>query len=194
MKSTRLKTAITLLVIIGFSIMAGCILNPEKKDDNPINNNPWPSLATAEGVVETLVRCYKERNAERYKDILLDPDYLFYLQERDVGAGEEDFWNLEVDYDATRRMFIAAIGTPEGNDPLLDALTLDILDGTWTDVDSIGDEPCVDCQYTERIYDISAVVGETTYLGNDIIALYVEPVDEMGKTVFKIRRWYDLPK
>lgn len=195
MKSTRLKTAIVLLVFFGFSILAGCILNPEEKDDPPITNNPWPSLKTAEGVVLTLVRCYTDLNAERYLEILIDPDYLFYLQPRDVGQGEEPFWNLQQDYDATRRMFLAAIGAPENQDPLIDRLELTIGGGTWTDVDSIGDEPCLDCQYTERIYTITAVIGETTYLGEDqIIALYVEPVEDKGITVFKIRRWYDLPK
>jgi len=194
MRSTRLKTSVTVLVIFSISILAGCILNPKEKDDPPDNNNPWPSLTTPEGVVQTLERCYADRNAEKYREILLDPDYLFYLQDVDVPQGDEEFWNLEEDYESVRRMFLAAIGSPEHQDPLLDRLELTIAGGTWTDVDSIGDQPCADCQYTERIYDITAVIGETTYLGNDIIALYVQPVEDKGTTVFKIRRAYDLPK
>ena len=194
MKNTRLKTSITFLVIFGFAIMAGCILNPKEKDDPPPNNNPWPSLANPEGIVQTLERCYKDRNAEKYREILLDPKYLFYLQERDVQGGEEEFWNLEEDYDSVRRMFLAAIGAPDGNDPLLNRLDLTIEGGTWTDVDSIGDEACVDCRYTERIYDVTAVIGETTYLAHDVIALYVQPVEEQGMTIYKIRRAYDLPQ
>ena len=182
------------MVLFLFMVLGAAGCEEEVVEPTP-EPSPYADLTEPEHVIQNLLQCYKDRNSERYCELLMDPEYLFYLQARDVGQGEEPFWNLQQDYDATRRMFLAAIGAPENQDPLIDRLELTIGGGTWTDVDSIGDEPCLDCQYTERIYTITAVIGETTYLGEDqIIALYVEPVEDKGITVFKIRRWYDLPK
>ena len=65
---------------------------------------------------------------------------------------------------------------------------------------SIGEIAMVVTSETEitarvrAIYDITLVLGETTYLGNDVVFLFVQPVDEGGVTKYKIRRAYDLPK
>jgi hypothetical protein len=190
---SRLFLVFAVLFIAAMSALAGC------RDDDPVTPkktgpDPYADLTEPEHVIENLLQSYEDRNYERFCELLKDPEYLFFLQPRDVCHGCEAYLNLEEDCDITRRMFLAAMGTPEGNDPKVDRLELAITDGIWTDIDSIGDEACTDCQQTERIYDITLVIGETTYLGNDIISLIVQPVEEQGKMIYKIRRAYDLPK
>jgi hypothetical protein len=190
-------TAVSLITFVILVLTAGCSDDPSgpKRD----RTQPWPDLSEPEDVIETLLRAYEERNAERYHGILRDPDYLFYFQERDVWPGADSCLTLEEDYDATRRMFLAAMGTPEDDDPMLVALELVIVGAeSWTAVDSIGSGECRDCLTTLREYDIKAVAlyptGETTYLGNGLVLFYVQPDTVGGEVRYRIKRLYDIDK
>jgi len=189
---SRLFLVFAVLLIVAMPALVGC------RDDNPVtpkkSTSSYADLTEPEHVIENLLQSYEDRNYERFCELLKDPEYLFFLQPRDVYPVGDEYWTLAEDCDITRRMFLAAMGAPEGSDPKVDRLELIITDGAWTDIDSIGSEECTGCKRTERIYDITLVIGETTYLGNDIIGVYVQPVDDGGVTRYKIRRIYDLPK
>jgi hypothetical protein len=197
MFSSKIKASISLLVLCGMVATFGCILNPKSDPEPPPPPPPWPDRTEPEHVVQILVRAYVERNFEKFNEILVDPEYLFFLQETDVQQGEEKFWTREEDYDATRNMFLAALGTPAEDDPELVTLELTIEGAeVWTAVDSIGDEPCEGCLETQRNYDIKAIAvyptGETTYLGNDVVLFYVQPAMEGSVLKYKLKRMYDL--
>ena len=128
---------------------------------------------------------------ERYLELLYDPDYLFYFQAGDVAPQDDEFLTLMLDYEVTRRMFLAAQGTPAGNDPLLDKLDLLLEEGTWVQVDMINGIQCEGCWVTERLYTITAIIDQATYTISDDLIICVKPVDDNGVTRYKILRAYD---
>jgi len=194
MRST-LFVAFAALLIVAMLAGVGCTDDSPIAPKNGSEPGPYAPLTDPEHVIQNLIQSYKDRDAERFRELLKDPEYRFYLQDRDVRPGDEKFLTLEEDYDVTKRMFLSAMGTPEGSDPKIDWLELHIWGGsTWSPIDSIGDEACTGCLYTERIYDITVIIGDTSYLGSDIVGLYVQPVDDGGVIKYKIRRVYDLPK
>jgi hypothetical protein len=180
--------AVALFVIVGCSEETE---GPKREQEA----EPWPMLTGPEGVIETLLRSYAERDSEKYCG-LLHEDYRFYLQDQEVQPGGSPFFTRGEDCESTRRMFLAAQGTPEGGDPPLERLDLAITEGSWQTVDLVGPDPCVGCLVTERLYRITISMigpgGITTYTGNDIVMFYVAPVREGDETVYKLIRVYDI--
>jgi hypothetical protein len=58
----------------------------------------------------------------------------------------------------------------------------------------VGEEPCPGCWETDRVYRIQAQLpnSDIIYMGNDHVKFIVVPVQEDGKTIYKIRWAYDI--
>jgi len=192
-KVKHFRTRFLWMVCVLIIVMGAVACEEEALEPEPETEpGSYTDLTQPDHVVQNMLQCYKDRNVERYLELLYDPDYLFCYQEKDVEPGGEECLTLLFDYDVTRRIFLAAKGTPEGSDPALDGLDLFLADGSWAPVDSIGGEPCNGCMFTKRLYTISVTIGETIYMFSDDIALGIKPVDDNGVTRYKILRAIDL--
>jgi len=196
-----MKTA-AVTIIIGIFIYSGCILNPkEDKEPTPIGpQKEFRPLTEKENVIYNLVLSYERTDITHYEE-LLHNDYIWCNQ--GYSQDPTDFYSKDEDLRLVRHMFEAANGRYK---PVIDRLYLNIPvfepdslnpNGRWNKVDSIpGEGPCDDCWETEREYEISVDISQEnmTYIGNDIIKLYIAPVIEDGVKKYKIIRAYDLPK
>jgi hypothetical protein len=189
----NIKTRYLWMVCILTIVMGAVACEEEAVEPEPEPEpGPYADLTQPDHVIQNMLQCYTDRNPERYLELLYDPDYMFCFQEKDVEPGGEECLTLLFDYDITRRIFLAAKGTPEGSDPALDALDLYIGEGNWVEVETIGGEPCEGCMVTERYYTISVTIGQTIYTFSDDIAFGIKPVDDNGVTRYKILRAIDL--
>jgi hypothetical protein len=90
-------------------------------------------------------------------------------------------------------MFLAAKGTPaKPEHPVIDKLQLGIHDGTWAEVDSLWGEPCEDCWYTMRQYNVSVIIGHDTIYGDHLVQFYVVPVWACDVTEYRIAQAFDV--
>ncbi len=144
--------------------------------------------ADKEGVVQNLLLSYLNTDIERYVELLHD-DYLFFFQEGDYEPGQNHYLMREEDMRCTRNMFLAANGQYE---PHIDRLQLRLDDGIWYPVNEIGGEPCDDCWMTERYYYIVLNIGETTYIGNDVVIIYLKSVGSGEGNSYRILRVHDV--
>ncbi len=66
---------------------------------------PDPGQTSPENVVSTLAASYQRREIEYYA-VLLDPEFRFYFQPRDIPDGlERDHWNRDEDSTGTEALF-----------------------------------------------------------------------------------------
>lgn len=175
----------------------GCILSP-KEDPAPPDKDPvvFMDLTEKEHVIFNLELSYAERDIDEFSKLLLKVDdtyndltyadgYYFYNQ--DVETELEEFLLRDTEITYTGNMFLAAKGTkakPEHQ--VLDDLTLEIGDGSWMPSDEIFGEPCEDCWYTQRSYELWIYYGEDSKYAMDNIQFYIVPVDEGDVTIYKI--------
>jgi hypothetical protein len=195
MRGIKIRSLMTYILVLSMICLSGCILDPKEDPKPPDDSKPkYGDLTKKEHVIDNLVQSYKDRNINRYEELLLDPGYLWYPQDRDVKPGDDKFWSRDQDIRTVGRMFNAAMGQPDEGYPEIERLDLRIEDGTWYQVENIGEEPCPGCWMTERIYHIEAVIGETTYIGDDDVMFYITPFEKGGKTIYQIKRADDLQK
>lgn len=184
MRSTKIKSwsVCVLAVLMVYSL--GCIFNP-KPDDNPDPPDPidWPDLTDKEDVIDYMLLVYEEKAYRRYGD-LLHESYIWFMQDQDIAKYGETLGRQE-DIRGT-------VGI------LKEATFLDLeIDppgpNSWTEVTEVGEEPCPGCWQTKRQYLIQAQFpgSEKILTGNDYVRFIVTPVEEDGKTIYKIRWAYD---
>ena len=195
-KSILRRTAL-LTIIVMLSYSYGCILSPQE-DPAPDDREPFvfKDLTEREDVIYNLYGSYQEKNFGEYSKLLLMPDdtyngstyangYYWYNQPGAVGG--EDFILAADDLVRTQYLFLAAAGTPaKETHPPINRMTLTITEGSWSPISEIWGQPCEDCWYTERQYDIFLEMGETDLSGTDNVQFYIVPVDEGGKKIYKI--------
>jgi hypothetical protein len=183
MISTKIKLGVSCALTILLVFSLGCIFNP-KPDDEPEIIDPveWPELTEKEDVVEYLLLTYEERDETRYGD-LLHPQYIWYMQPRDAEELNLPTLDYERDVAGTTYLFDVSV-----------MLDLEIDPGTWLEIEAVGEEPCPGCWQTDRVYRIQVQLpgDETIYTGHDLVKLIVVPVEEDGKTKYKIRWAYDI--
>jgi hypothetical protein len=181
MKRNRVVYALTSIVFVSFVVISGCILNPEEEFNPPPEKKiDWKPLTAKEDCIYNLQLAYDKYNspeaALKYEE-LLHSEYIWYMQE------DGEFFLREDDVTATRRIFENAI--------LLD---LELQDGTWDQVDSLGGTPCEDCWETTRIYTIEAQfdpVGKK-YAGHDLVKFVVIPEGTGSEKKYKIFLAWDI--
>jgi hypothetical protein len=183
------------IVILVYSF--GCILSPQE-DPAPIDRDPveFKDLTEKEHVIINLVYAYQEKDFGEYSKLLLRTDDTYngstypngyYWYNQPGAVGQEDFILASEDLPRTQNMFLAAEGTPaKETHPAIYRLTLQLTEGSWSPVGELWGEPCEDCWYTERQYDIFLEMGEPDLHGTDNVQFYIVPVDEEGKKIYKI--------
>ncbi len=156
----------------------------------------FEDLTEREDIIHNLVLSYREQDIDEYSKLLLrDNDtyngssyaggYLWYHQPGAVGG--EEYLTGEEDLLCTNNIFLAANGSPSKPEhPVIFHLDLALTEGTWAPVDSLFGDVCVDCWYTERQYNIFLEMGELDLHSTDNVQLYIVPVDEDGKKIYKI--------
>lgn len=176
----------------------GCILSPQEDPAPPIKDPVvFEDLTEKEDVITNILLSHRERNIDEYAKLLLKPEdtyngstyadgYYWYNQEGNEGLPEFDL--RDDDITATGNLFLAAKGTPAKPDHLvLEDLTLFIPEGSWSPVAEIFGEPCEDCWFTERSYDIKLILGPGESIeGLHNVQYYIVPVDEGDLTIYKI--------
>lgn len=172
----------------------GCITDPKespiRKDRSESSAYEYCDLREKEDVITNLLLSYKDLNIDRFAE-LLHPDYIFVLQPGDI-KGNKDHYTREEDIRITEKMFCARMGECS---PKIRRLELNISEGTegsWHAAEEIDGKPCPGCWLTERNYRISVDLGFRTYHGDDMVLIYVAPVEEEGVTRYKIRIIYDV--
>jgi hypothetical protein len=183
MRGKRLTSSIAIILALGLIYSFGCIFDP-KPDEGP-DPGPqieWPDLTQKEDVVEYMLLTYKHREYERYKD-LLHLEYVWFLQPRDAKEYNTTSLSYSEDIDGTEKLFKKAV-----------MLELEIDPGTWNEIQQVGEEPCPGCWETDRVYRIQAQLpnSDIIYMGNDHVKFIIVPVEEGGKTKYKIRWAYDI--
>jgi hypothetical protein len=191
----RRTALLTGIVILSYSY--GCILSPQE-DPAPNDRDPveFKDLTEKEHVIINLVYSYQEKDFGEYSKILLGTDDTYngstypngyYWYNQPGAVGEEDFILLGQDLTRTQYMFLAAEGTPaKDTHPPIFRLTLELTEGSWSQLPELWGEPCEDCWYTERQYDIFLDMDQTDLYGTDNVQFYIVPVDEDGKKIYKI--------
>jgi|GEM_PF-1199824 len=189
MKRHNLKlAAASFLVLLMFSTF-GCILNPEEdKKPDPIPPPEFGDRTEREHVIDNMELAYQVTDLEHYKE-LLHLDYIWYMQE----GSDPEFLSRDQDIAATKGIFDSKkFGHPDDN-KRIERLQLEIWGGSWSALDSFEGEPCSDCWYTRRVYDIMIEVASGTKIhGHDYIDFYIVSGDEGGKKKYKIRRADDV--
>ncbi len=147
-------------------------------------------------MIVNLELSYQEKNFNEYSKLILRTDdtyngstyadgYYWYNQQGAVGT--EAYILANEDLSRTQNMFLAASGTPaKPEHPPIYGLTLELTEGSWSPIDTVFNEPCEDCWYTERGYNLFLEMGETDLQGLDNVQFYIVPVDEGGKKIYKI--------
>jgi hypothetical protein len=196
-KSISRRTATWISIVI-LSYSVGCILSPQE-DPAPPSSDPieFKDLTEKEDVITNMLLSYQAKDYEPYMQLLLRPEdtyngstyangYYWYNQPGAVGT--ELSILLGADLERTFNMFRAAEGDPvdKENHPVIYRLTLTLTEGSWSPITELWGEPCEDCWYTERQYDIFLEAGQTDYHGFDNVQFYIVPVDEDGKKIYKI--------
>ncbi len=156
----------------------------------------FEDLTEREDVIHNLVLSYQEKDIAQYSKLLLMPDdtyngsaypngYYWYHQPGAVGP--EEYLTGEEDLSCTGYIFLAANGTPaKPTHPVIFHLDLALTEGSWSPLSELWGEPCEDCWYTERQYDIFLEMGDPDLHGTDNVQFYIVPVDEDGKKIYKI--------
>ena len=183
---------------IGMLLYAyGCILSPEE-DPAPPDREPvvFMDLTEKEHVIINLELSYQEQNHEEFSKLLLRPEdtyngstyangYYWYNQPGAVGT--EEYILRDDELTRTSNMFMAAEGQPVKDDhPVIYKLTLALTDASWSPITELWEQPCEDCWYTEREYNLYLEMGEIDLQGLDNVQFYIVPVDEGGKKIYKI--------
>lgn len=193
----RSKTRYLIMSLLIISLFApGCILSP--KGDPPTPPPPdteYGDLTSKDHVITNLGKSYNEANIDEYIKIIHN-DYLWYNQAEDVLGGAEEFVLRDEDVLATSNMFAAKNGNHPDPNMLIDKLTLTLYPGSWTQITEIEGTPCEDCWTTTREYFMTVVMSgvDMTYNANDLVKLWVVPVMEGDKKLYKLRRMDDIKK
>ena len=189
MKKHNLKlVAASFLVLLMFYTF-GCILNPKEDiKPDPIPPPEFKDRTEREHVIENMELSYQVTDLEHYKE-LLHMDYIWHMQE----GSDPEFLSRDQDINATKGIFDSKkFGHPDEN-KRIERLELQIYDGRWDSLHSIEGEPCSDCWYSERVYDITIdVASGTTIHGYDRVDFYIVGADEGGKRKYKIIRADDV--
>ena len=194
---TTLLIAMAMVLLYSF----GCILSPEeevKPDPKPPVN--YAPLTAPDSLIHNLELSYQELNIQEYEKLLLKTDdggygkeYIFYLQPGDVVEGDEEYLDRATDVTRTGNLFLAAKGTPaKPEHPIIDDYGLDIKSATWQSIDSLWGEPCEDCWYTKRGYDVFIEASGDRIYGDDQAEFYVVPVQVGDVTEYRIALVYDV--
>jgi hypothetical protein len=184
------------LAALGF---VGCILSPSVEPPPPHHTSSYKDLTHKEDVVWNLVQCYKDRNIDRFKE-LLHLEYLWYNQNADVQNGAPEFNSRDQDIEMTDKLFKAANNQSPDPDLVVDRLDLSIASDptgeNWTAVDTLEGNPCEDCWQTLREYYITVEMngGTKTLIGNDLVRMFVVPVTKDGIKHYYLRRAEDIKK
>ncbi len=174
--------------------IAGC------EDSSPSKPAPdtvtFGDLTEKEHIIINLELSYEELNFDQFSRLLLSEGdtyngstyangYYWYNQPGTVGS--EEYIPLSDELARTYNMFRAAQGDPvKDNHPVIYRLTLSLTDGAWTPVEELWSEPCEDCWYTERGYELFLDLEWTDVQALDNVQLYIVPVDEGGTKIYKI--------
>ena len=174
----------------------GCILSPQE-DPAPPDKDPveFMDLTEKEHVITNLVLSYQEKDDTQYSKLILQTDdtyngstyangYYWFNQPGAVGTEESILGGQDIS--RTHNMFQACKIPVKDTHPKIDRLTLTLTEGSWAPVTEIYGEPCEDCWFTEREYDIFLEMGETDIHGYDNVQFYIVPVDEDGLKIYKI--------
>ena len=189
MKKSTVKMALACMLIMSICAMLGCIFGPEEKERSfGPPELKYEDLTEPEHVVFNLVLSYKKLDIEHYAE-LLHEDYIWYMQE----GSDPEFLSRDQDINATRGIFDSKkFGHPDAN-KRIERLQLEIWEGSWNAIDSLEGEPCSDCWYTRRVYDITIEMASgTTIHGHAYVDLYIVGIEEDGKKKYKIIRADDV--
>ncbi len=190
MKKSRVKMALACMLIMSMCAMLGCIFGPENKKERPPEppELKYEDLTEKEHVVFNLVLSYKKLDIEHYAE-LLHEDYIWYNQE----GSDPEFLTRDQDIDATNGIFNSKkFGHPDENKRIL-RLQLEIWDGSWSTIDSLEGQPCADCWYTRRLYDITLEMASGTIIhAHDYVDFYIIGIEENGKKKYQIIRADDI--
>ncbi|UCF04222.1 MAG: hypothetical protein JSV33_09740 [bacterium] len=186
MKRNILKALLPLLLSLLIVLAFGCILDPKEDiKPPPDNDDDFKDLTDKTDVGFNLVESYKKRNIDKFKE-LLHKEYIWYLQDRDVEPGEENWWSRETDERVTDRIFDEA-----------NRLELTIEFHRPVPLPELGGEPCDDCWEISGDYFITAQFQPegTIYNGNDLVKLIIVPVndpDDGGRKEYRLLMAYDI--
>jgi len=196
MVKTTLKLAMILTVGVLLLGLVGCILNP--KDDEAPPTKPkyeYLDLTHKEDAIQNLVTAYKEHNVLQVEK-LLHSLYIWRNQDYDIANNNlPEYYSRSEEITSTTNIFLAADKRSEPT-KYIDKLELTIEEGSWQQVTEFQGQPCTDCWETTREYFITVVMegGNTTLYGNDLVVFTIVPVEESGKTLYKIGRADDRQK
>lgn len=182
--------------IVMLTYSCGCILSPQE-DPAPPDKDPvvFMDLTEKEHVIINLVLSYQEKRYDKYSELILtttdryngqpySDSYYWYNQPGAVGT--EEYILGDQDIQRTYYMFKACVVPEKDTHPHIDKLTLTITEGSWSPVIELYGEPCEDCWFTERQYQIELDLGEDQIIGYDNVQFYIVPVDEGDLTIYKI--------
>ena len=95
----------SVFAIAAVFVFKGCIFSPDVKDPEPPID--YKDQTSPENVVNNLAASYERREIEPYA-VLLDPQFIFRFQTKDVPVGlERDYWNRDEDSTGTAALFNA---------------------------------------------------------------------------------------
>ena len=193
MRTIRGKAYACIALLAAAILISGC-----GDDGNPVTPEEetaeFRTLTSPENLIYNLVLSYKELNIVEYSRLLLNTDdgdygqeYYWFNQAEDVSALGEAYYARDEDISRTNNIFQAAKGTPaKPEHSVIDRLQLEIYNGIWTSAGSLWGEPCEDCWYTKRSYYIKINIGPDTIFGDDLVELYVVPIQEGDVTTYRI--------
>ena len=193
------RYAATWIIIVILSYSYGCILSPQEDPappDDPVDPVEYMDLTEKEHVITNLVLSYQEKYMPEFEKLLLDKEndtyngvpytdsYYWYNQPEAVGT--EEYLLRDQEITVTTNMFKAANQDPNAGHQAIDDLSLDITAGSWSPISEIFGQPCEDCWFTEREYQIEVIYGPDKIVGYDNVQFYIVPVDQGDITIYKI--------
>jgi hypothetical protein len=193
MFGNRMKSAFLAAAVIAMFVFSGCILSPNEEVPPPQSKPTYKALTDKENIIYNLVQCYKDRNKDRFVELLHD-DYIWYNQ---VGETPE-YLDRTQDITQTGKLFDAVENQPN----IKPELWLELLDlwidpqGYWLQIYDVEEVPCSDCWETTRHYTITARAngGTTTWVGDDLVKFLAMGVDRNGQRIYLLRRADDIKK
>ncbi|MDZ7860448.1 MAG: hypothetical protein U5O15_07255 [Candidatus Krumholzibacteriota bacterium] len=201
MKIRRLlQAALSLTLIFSVIITSGCILDPKETTDQPVNEEPWPDRTEKDHCIEIIDRVYEEKDIEKYKELLLEPDqrpepefsdgYIWYNQPTDVSEYGE-ILSYQEEWMGTQGIFNNAVGTLN--------ITLSEysgLDSDWTEESGMGDgfwSKKVNYFFTFELPDPDNPGETKIYNGDSDVEFFIGP-DPEDPEKYLLYRARDVPK
>jgi hypothetical protein len=188
------------VLLVGISILAfnSCILDPKEKDDGggppPVSYKPLDG--ERDNVLFKLVKSYKERNIDRY-DELLDVDFIFHFSAADFRDGNvsAEYWDRAAEIGSAGNMFDPNYQGPREPVSNIDLdLSYSPGDDRWIQVTPEDQEKYPDETWYEKTvrYTLTVQSGDISYQGNNLQASFLVRWAEVdGKEYWRIIAWRD---